>query len=206
MIFLILCSLIAIGIFAHAILRKFEQRNEERFCRQITEALETIVSALRAGASFLHALKLSLENAEEPFLSEFSQVFQEYQMGIPFEKSLENLAQRQTLEDIQSLVAAVRISQASGGSLAGVLDKLAKNLRRQQQIKNRVESLSAQGKMQGNIMAVIPLLLLMFFYFIQPELMQSFIHSGFGKTILCFVLLAEVLAFWVVQSLLQIKV
>ena len=206
MTFIIIAIFIAIFILIYNLTKHLERKNKERFCIQLNEALETIINALRAGTSFLQAMNLAIENAEDPFAKEFRQVFEEYRMGMPLEKGLDRLAIRLPLEEIQSLTAAIRISQTSGGSLASVLEKLCKNLREQQHLKQRILALSSQGKLQGWIMGLVPFVLLIFMYLMDPILIQNFFHNPFGQTLFGLMIIAEGIAFWMIQNILNIKV
>src|SRR5260370_6645334 len=97
---------------------KFEQR--------LPEALEMMVSAIRAGHSFLSALGIVARETPAPISSEFRKCFDEQNFGLDLRVAMENLAIRMPLHDVQIIVTAAPIQKESGGNLPEILKKVRK--------------------------------------------------------------------------------
>ena len=201
-----LSTFLVLGILGFRLRHIFKNIYLDQFSKQLMEALEVIVHALKAGSTFQQALSLVIEQAEDPLKREFQRVFNEHRLGIGLEACLDRLAERVGLEDLKSLTACVHIAQSSGGSLATVLAQLAGSLRENLALRDRLRALSAQGKLQGWIMGMLPFVLMVIYYFLEPNLITSFLRSPMGEGVLSGIFILEIMAFWVMQSILDIRV
>ena len=64
------------------------------FAKQLPDALELIARALRAGHSLASGFNLVAEEMKAPIGTEFKRVFEEQNLGIPLDDSLQNLTDR----------------------------------------------------------------------------------------------------------------
>lgn len=206
MIFLIFSMGLTVFMVIHQIKRGQRQQFAARLADQLTEALETIVSALKAGSSFVNALTLVANEMQQPLKSEFELVLLDYRIGRPLDEGLEKLAARQPTEDFQCLLAAVKIAQSSGGSLASVLGGLAQNLREKKNLLQQANAMAAQGKLQAYVMSFLPLFLFVVIRWLDPALMGAFMTEGWGKRMVGIIFLAQALAFFMMQKILEIEV
>ncbi|QJX02659.1 hypothetical protein HML84_15095 [Alcanivorax sp. IO_7] len=73
-----------------------------------------------------------------------------------FNEALDNMLERMPGEDLRMLTAGMKIAREVGGSLADVLARLAETLRRKLEIEGKIKALTAMGKAQGYVMALLP--------------------------------------------------
>jgi tight adherence protein B len=64
------------------------------------------------------------------------------------------------------------IQKETGGNLAEVLDKVAWVIRERFRLKRQVATHTAQGRLTGIILTLLPLVLGVALYFVNPELMS----------------------------------
>ncbi len=67
------------------------KRRLKKFAAQLPEALELVARALRAGHSLASGFRLVASEMSDPIGGEFNRVFEEQNLGIPFEEALESL-------------------------------------------------------------------------------------------------------------------
>ena len=141
--------------------RKFEEG--------LPDALELITSALRVGHSFNSALSLVSRECADPVGGEFKICFDEQNYGLELRTALENLTARVPLQDMKIVVTAILIQRESGGNLAEVLDKTAYVIRQRFRLKKQVMVHTAQGRMTGWILTLLPLALGVGLYIVNPD-------------------------------------
>lgn len=167
---------VAIGLLTGAcplfyVLQKRKKRFEQ-FEQGLPEALDLIVSALRAGHSLIAALRLVAHESPEPLGGEFRICFEEQNYGLELRTALENLVSRVPLQDLRITATAILIQKESGGNLAEVLDKAAQLIRDRFRLKRQIRVHTAQGRLTGIILSLLPVVLGILLYFISPETMS----------------------------------
>jgi tight adherence protein B len=137
--------------------------------QQLPEALSMMASALRVGHSFVAGLGAVGEESPEPIGGEMRKCFEEQNYGIELRTSLMNLTRRVPVQDFRIFVAAVLIQKESGGNLAEVLEKVVQTARERFRLKKQVGVHTAQGKMTGWVLSMLPMIIGIFMYMLNPD-------------------------------------
>jgi tight adherence protein B len=151
------------------------QKRAQRFAKfeqGLPDTLDLMVSALRAGHSFVSALDLAGNEAPDPIGKEFRICFDEQNYGLELKTAMNNLAVRVPLQDLKIVITAILIQKESGGNLAEVFDKAAYVIRERFRLKRQVRVYTAQGRLTGWILSFLPLVLGIGLYLINPESMR----------------------------------
>src|SRR5215469_582247 len=175
----LLASLLPLAFVLNKRSRRFDQIEQE-----LPEALDLMVSALRAGHSLVAALRLVAYESPEPISGEFKICFDEQNYGLELRTAMQNLANRVPLQDLRIVVTAILIQKESGGNLAEVLDKASYLIRERFRLKRQVRVHTAQGRMTGWVLSVLPVVLGVFLYLINPESMSLLWTRAIGVKLL----------------------
>jgi tight adherence protein B len=140
--------------------------------QELPEALDLMVSALRAGHSLVAALRLVAYESPQPIGGEFRICFDEQNYGLELRAAMDNLVSRVPIQDLRIVVTAILIQKESGGNLAEVLDKASYVIRERFRLKRQVRVHTAQGRMTGWILSFLPLVLGVALYFVNPKTMS----------------------------------
>lgn len=168
MLFSVLLGLMMAGAPILYVIFKRRQRLN-KFEQEMPEALDLMVSALRAGHSLVAALSLVASESPEPLGGEFRICFDEQNYGLELRTAMSNLLARIPLQDLRIVVTAILIQKESGGNLAEVLDKTAYVIRERYRLKRQVRVHTAQGRMTGWILTFLPIVLGVALYLINPD-------------------------------------
>jgi tight adherence protein B len=143
-----------------------------KFEQGLPEALDLMVSALRVGHSFNSAMGLVTRECAAPVGPEFRVAFDEQNFGLDLRSALENLVARVPIQDLRMVVTAILIQRESGGNLAEILDKTANVIRQRFRLKKQVMVHTAQGRLTGWILTVLPIALGIGLYIVNPDTMS----------------------------------
>ena len=143
-----------------------------KFEQGLPEALDLMVSALRVGHSFNSAMGLVTRECADPVGPEFRMAFDEQNFGLDLRSALENLVARVPIQDLRMVVTAILIQRESGGNLAEVLEKTANVIRQRFRLKKQVMVHTAQGRLTGWILTILPIALGIGLYIVNPETMS----------------------------------
>ena len=139
------------------------------FQMQLSDCLSLVANSLRAGFSFLQTMEIISREMDPPMSSEFERVIRDTRLGKSLEEALRDMDERVGSPDYSLVVTAVLIQQQVGGNLAVILDTIRETIAERIRIRREVNTLTAQGKMSGIILACIPVALALFFYITSPE-------------------------------------
>jgi tight adherence protein B len=145
------------------------RRRFNKFEEELPEALDMMVSSLRAGNSLVSALRMVAFESPTPIGPEFRICFDEQNYGLELRNAMENLVARVPLQDLRIVVTAILIQKESGGNLAEVLDKASFVIRERFRLRRQVRVHTAQGRLTGWILTLLPVVLGIGLYFISPE-------------------------------------
>ena len=162
-----------IGVFAGCVpfgIVLFKRRSRfNKFEQSLPEALDLMVSAMRAGHSLNSSLDLVSHEIADPVGTEFRICFEEQNYGLELNTAMYNLISRVPLHDLKMVVTAILIQKESGGNLAEVLDKVAYVIRERFRLKRQVRTHTAQGRMTGWVLTLLPIILGFLLYLINPK-------------------------------------
>ncbi len=154
------------------------------FEQELPQACDLMVSALRAGQSLIAAMGMVSRECTDPLGGEFRTCFEEQNFGLELKTAIENLLHRVPLQDLRIVCTAILIQKESGGNLAEVLDKTAHVIRERFRLKREVATRTAQGRMTGWVLTLLPVVLGFALYCVNPEMMSLLWHRDIGIKLL----------------------
>jgi tight adherence protein B len=186
----------------------FYKRSERfnQFEQGLPQALDLIVGALRAGHSLISAIRLLAAESPEPLGSEFRICFEEQNYGLELRTALDNLVIRVPLQDLRIVSTAILIQKESGGNLAEVLDKAAYVIRERFRLKRQVRTHTAQGRLTGIILALLPVVLGLGLYFVNPEKMSILWTRPIGIKLLYTAACMTAIGALIIRKIVNMKV
>jgi tight adherence protein B len=151
---LALASGAVLGVLPFAFVMFKRHRRFSAFEKNLPEALDLMVSGLRAGHSLLAAMALVARECPQPVGGEFKICFEEQNYGLEMKAALENLIVRVPLQDLKITTTAILIQKESGGNLAEVLDKTSHVIRERFRLKRQIMVHTAQGRLTGLVLTL----------------------------------------------------
>ncbi len=155
-----------------------------KFEQMLPDALEMMVSALRVGHSMNAALGLVTRECQDPIAGEFRICYDEQNFGLELRTAMENLVTRVPLQDLKIVCTAILIQKESGGNLAEVLEKTSHVIRERFRLKRQVRTHTAQGRLTGMILSLLPVILGVALYFVNPDNMSLLWKREIGRMLL----------------------
>jgi len=182
------------------------KRRQSKFEQQLPDGLAMISGSMRAGASLAIALESLVKEQQPPLAQEFQLFMREQRIGVDFEESLSHMEKRMPIADLGMVISALRISREVGGNLAEVLESLADTLRRKHTMEGKIDSLTAQGKLQGVVMTGLPILLGVLLNFLEPEAMEKLWTTPVGWVVLGIIIFMLGLGYFMISKITTIDV
>jgi tight adherence protein B len=173
---------------------------------QLPDALDMLARALRSGQSLGAGMAMVASELGPPLGKEFGRVFEEQNLGIPWEDSLNALCDRVPNLDLKFFVTALILQRQTGGDLAEILDKIAHLIRERFQIWGQVQALTGEGRISGIVLMGLPIVLFLAVYKLNPEYVMVLFTEPMGKKMLAVAVFLQILGALWIRKIVNIKV
>src|SRR5260370_29257171 len=178
----------------------------KRFAAQLSDALELVARALRAGHSLGAGMHVVAEEMPLPISDEFGRVYEEQNLGISMEDSLLGMCDRVPNLDLRFFVTSVMIQRTTGGDLAEILDKIGYVIRERYRILGQVKALTAEGRLSGVVLIALPFVLFLVMLHIKPDYIQMLWTDPLGIKMSVVGLIMQIFGALVIKKIIDIKV
>lgn len=182
------------------------KRRQKAFTNQLGDMLTMVANALRAGFSFMQAFELIAREMDAPIGREVQKVVNEVNVGGTLETALENMQKRVESPDFELVVTAVLIQRQVGGNLAQILDTISGTIQERVRMRREVMALTAQGRMSGIVLALLPVALGLFLTTVSPDYMRPLYEETAGRIAIAVAVVMEIIGFLVIRKIVDIKV
>lgn len=190
------------GLFWLMRIRLHRRLKEIRY--QLPGVIELVATSLRAGLSIRAALLQVARQSARPISQELAILERMQRIGIPLDSALGQWAKRLPIDEVGLLAFAIGVSAASGGNLSESLDRLASSFRQRLILEEKVDALTAQGRLQAWVMVALPFLLAMALSVIDPASMAPLWSSGRGHAVLGVIVALELLGLFWIRRLIRL--
>lgn len=178
----------------------------DKFREGFPDALDSLSRGLRAGYTLVGALEMVANEAEAPVSNEFRRTFVEANLGVQWDRALQDFAERMPLPEVSLFVAAVQIHQRTGGRLSDVIARLTDTMREQVALTGEVRSLSAHGRITGVILSIVPIGIATLMFIVSPQYINVLVGHPYGRQMIAAAIACLVLAHFVMRKLTDIKI
>jgi tight adherence protein B len=187
------------------VLRLRDQRFR-KFAENFPDVLDSLSRALRAGYPLSASMDMIAQETVPPVSTEMRKTAAEANLGVGWNRALENLGQRIPLLEVNLFVSAVQLHARTGGKLSEVMGGLAENMRESIALRGEIRSLAAHGKLTGMILTILPIGIAGLMMWVSPGYMEVLWHHPNGKNLITAAVVCLILAHFVIRKIVDIKV
>ncbi|MDD5020792.1 MAG: type II secretion system F family protein [Endomicrobiaceae bacterium] len=163
--------------------KKQQENRIRKIDKQIIEAIRIFKNTIMTGQSVIQAVDAVSNQTNDPLASEFKKVYNSVSFGISLDDALKQTSQNIQSQQYKLFIDSIRISNVTGAKLSDILDKIERSITQQIAIYSKVEALTAQGKISGLIVSVIPFFIILLVYFLEPDIMGVLFTTTLGNLI-----------------------
>lgn len=197
---------LAAGLTAPVLLaRRRRSRRRDLVSEEMAGAVSAIGAGLRAGLSLSQALRFAAEEAEPPLRDVLAQIHRREELGVPLADALERWSEEEDTADARLLASVLQLHHRSGGDLPFVLDQVSKTLRERRAAAREVRSLTAQARLSGAVLGVLPIGFFLFLQITSRDDMSAAYRSRAGMTAIVLGLVLQAAAFVWIRRLLRVE-
>lgn len=181
------------------------RRRRKKFTNQLGDMLTMVANALRAGFSFMQAFELIAREMDAPMGREVQLVVNEVNLGNTLESALDNMQRRVASPDFELVVTAVLIQRQVGGDLASILDTISETIAERVRMRREVMTLTAQGRLSGIVLAILPFAMAGILTFIKPDYLKPLLEDELGRIIIGVAIVSELIGIFFIKKITDIR-
>lgn len=160
------------------------QRFNTLFVNQLPDAMDAIVRASQAGVPVTQSIRDVGSQFQAPLGPEFKRMGDALLLGHDLEEVLDEANIRIRLADFSFFTVCVLLQRESGGSIVEALENLSSIIRARRDLALKAKALTAEGRLSGLVIAIIPFVILGMLYFLNRDYVMVLFTTETGKMLL----------------------
>ena len=173
---------------------------------QLVDMLGLVSNSLKSGYGLMQSFEFASKQMDPPLAVELRRMLREANLGLSAEDALNAMGERIDSADLDMVLTAVNIQRAVGGNLAEVFERIAYTIRERRRIEGRIDALTAQGKIQGILVSILPIFVGLMMTWIDPELMEPMFTTTIGRVVLIIMVIMECMGYFFISKITTIEV
>ena len=194
------------GWIPFTVLKMRRSRRIARFEESFPEAIDMLGRAIRAGHPLSAGIQMVGQESGEAVGSEFRRLFEQQRFGVPFADALMGMVDRVDLVDVRIFATAVLVQREVGGNLAEILDNISTMIRARFKIRRQLRTYTAQGRMSGIIVGVMPFVVGVAFYALNPAYVRVLFDHPLGRFMLVFAIIMQIVGYLWIRKIVNIEI
>jgi tight adherence protein B len=187
-------------------LRWRRRRRLKLFETQLPDAVDMLVSAMRAGYSFQAATQFIGDEMPTPLGPEFARFYDEQRLGIDVRTALLGMQERVESLDLKMFVTAVLIQRETGGNLSEVLSNLADLVRARIAMRGQIQTLVAEPKISAKFLALMPVIVFVALRFFNPTFTAPLTERPSGRLMLLAAAISVAAGYFVMMRIADVDI
>jgi tight adherence protein B len=182
------------------------RKRQSTFLSQLPDTLQLLSGSLRAGYSLMQGVEAVSQEVEDPMGRELRRVMVEARLGRPLEIALDDCATRMGSPDFEWAVMAIRIQREVGGNLAELLMIVSETMLQRERLRRDVKALTAEGRISAIVLALLPPILGVAMWIINPNYMRTLFDTTVGQLLILGGIVLALVGFFWMKKVIQIEV
>jgi tight adherence protein B len=173
---------------------------------QVLQSLVSMAKSLKSGLGFSQALEYAAIESAPPLGPELKRVVQDLELGANPDAVFDELNDRIGSSDLEIATTAIVIQRRVGGNLSEILGNVSNTIRERKTIRTEVRVMTARQRLTGNLSALIPVGIAVFFFAVNPDIADLLITTPTGRISLTVGIAFELLGLWMIRRFAVVEV
>jgi tight adherence protein B len=197
---------VVLGVIPLLVVRRKKRMRVLKFEQQFPDALDMLTNALRAGMALTGAIQVVADESPDPVAKEFQILFEENRLGLDMKEGLKKLGQRVDSAEVKLFVTATILQRETGGNLVEILEGTAAVIRDRFRILGDVRTLTAQAKLSGLILTILPIIMAGVILVVAPDYLKGLTEDPMGRYLIVMAVLLQITGYFIMKRIVDIKV
>ena len=182
------------------------KRRLQRFIALFPDTLALMTRSMKAGHALIASFKMVADEMPSPVSDEFARIVEEINFGRGVDDVLKRFSARMDHPDINYFAVAVIIQRQTGGNLGEIMENVADNIRKKFRFKEKIRTITAEGKLSAIVLICVPFLVAFFIYISNKDYLKVLGTDPIGPYIIGGALLLMGIGIFVMSRIVNIEV
>ncbi len=156
-------------------------RRQKVIMEQLPGMADELARFARSGRNLEHSFMMVAGDTPSPLGDELRVSARRMEMGIDVGSAVKDLVSRTGVSTLMMFSSALSVHQDTGGDLISVLERLATAVRDRLHFLSRQRSATIASRMGAVMMVVIPVVVMGFYLFRDPNYLTNLLNSYWGR-------------------------
>ncbi len=171
------------------------------------QALGMCIQALKTGQTVPQVLDYLSHECSQPLRSELAAVCTEMNLGLSAEAALTKMGERfPDFSEFHQFLESYKISRQTGANLTHLLQVLLDGMEEKNRLLRKMNAMTSQARLSGLVMGLLPFMLGLVFFVMDPSLMTPLVTTKAGWAILFLAAILESIGFLWIRQLLRLEI
>ncbi len=181
----------------------FDQRRRSALLAQFPDALAMIVRSVRVGIPVPEAIRTIARELGHPTGPEFARLVNDISVGVSMEDAMLEMARRTGLSEYRFFATAITLQNQTGGTLSETLENLADVIRKRAALKAKGQAMTSEAKTTAGILAVLPFLVAIMLWAINPSYIGLLFSHPTGRNILAASIASLLVGLFLIRTIIN---
>lgn len=188
------------------------KKKEEEFRAQFLDAIQIMISVLKAGYSVENAIRetkkdlLPLYGESSRIHREFSVMIHQMDMNMTAEQVLMEFSERARQEDVENFVTVFVMAKRAGGDSIAILKDTVKIIGTTIETEREIRTILSAKKLEFSIMCLIPMGMVFYIRTAFSEFMAVLYGNAAGRVMMSVCLAVYAAAYYIGRKMIRIEV
>ena len=188
------------------LIRHLETKRRSRLEVQLVDGLSSMASGVRAGLNLVQSMQLLVTNQTGPIKQEFGQILREYEMGMDLNQAMRQASDRIGSPLYRLTFTAIEMHRLRGGDSGESMDRIAESIREIQRLEGKLDAITAQGRVQANMMAMMAVVIIIMMMVIFPNATSMLFTMSQGRIILLIAIALIAAGYFWIKKIMQVDI
>jgi tight adherence protein B len=206
---LVLCVVVWYGKEKGPLLLQKYQKNkiQTQMSELFPQTLGMCIQALKTGQTIPQVLEYLSHECSQPLRTEIVAVCTEMSLGLSAEAALDKMGERfPNFSEFHQFLESYKITRQTGANLTHMLQVLLDGMEEKSRIMRKMNAMTSQARLSGLVMGLLPFMLGLVFFVMDPSLMTPLITTKAGWAILLLASILEGIGFLWIRQLLRLEI
>ncbi len=182
------------------------KKRKQKFNHQLPEFIVLVVSSLKVGHSLTQAMKTAASSAPSPIKEEFEILIKTLNYGVNLKDALDDMYSRIESEELAIMSNAIIIQKEVGGNIIRMLEIIHKTIKEREALDRKITTLTAQGRMSGMVIGLMPIVIMISILFITPDYIMPLFTTTYGRLGLILGVFLELTGLMLIKKIVEVEV
>lgn len=170
--------------------------------------LESVIimnNAFKSGKNILEAIEIVKNELNGPLKDEYRKIYIDLTYGLDIDVVFDRFYDRVKLDDIKYISSSLTLLNQTGGNIVKVFSSIENNFYDKKVLNEELEALTSSSKLMFRMLMLIPLIIIVLLFTLNPEYFNPLFSSKLGIVIIGIALILYIGYAFVISRVTKVK-